>query len=466
MTGFSTLNTAVRGLAAAQRAMDIVGQNVVNANTPGYSRQRVDLSSAGTATNATYHTGNGTVFGGVNIEGVTRIRDAFLEGTRAATGSKLAELQTRSSSLSGAEGLFAEPGEAGLQNVLDDFYASWHDLATRPGDAGAGAVVIQRGAAVADQLKFVAEGVSGYWTTAQQDLGQVVTEVNSTAKDLAELNQRIREGVVADRPSNELMDQRDQLVRRLGELIGGVAVNGPDGMVGVSVGGVNLVDGAHYEQFTTTGGADITTTGSSPQVVKWGSTTVPVPTGKAAGLLQVLNTDLPGIRTELDGVATSLRDMVNGLHNAGFTLAGAAGGDFFAGTGSTDLSVLPTDPTQLAVSKASGTYDGSNALAIGDLVDERNATAALGGRGPNERWRDLATGVGVQTQSLGRTITVQESIVSTADDANEAIAGVNIDEEMTGMLLFQRAYQASARVITTVDEMLDTLINRTGAVGR
>jgi flagellar hook-associated protein 1 FlgK len=128
--------------------------------------------------------------------------------------------------------------------------------------------------------------------------------------------------------------------------------------------------------------------------------------------------------------------------------------------------VIPTDPTQLAVSRSAGTHDGSNALAIGDLVDERNASAALGGPGPNERWRNLATGVGVQTQSLNRTLDVQQAVVATADDANEGIAGVNIDEEMTGMLLFQRAYQASARVITTVDEMLDTLINRTGTVGR
>lgn len=468
MTGFSTLNTAVRGLAAAQRAMDVVGQNVVNANTPGYSRQRVNLSSVGTTTNATYHTGNGTVFGGVNIDSVTRIRDAFLESTRAAAGSKLEALNAQASALKGAEGLFAEPGEAGLQNVLDDFYASWHDLATRPGDAGAGAVVIQRGAAVADQLKFVAEGVSGYWTTAKQDLVQVVNETNSTAKDLAELNQRIREGVVADRPFNELMDQRDQLVRKLGELVGGVAVNGPDGMVGVQVGGITLVAGAVAEQFSVTGAIDLTGAGANPPTITWGSSNAPVsvPSGKAAGLLSALRTDLPGIRTELDGIATSLRDMVNGIHSAGFTLAGAAGGDFFAGTDAVTLSVIPTDPTQLAVSQTAGSNDGSNALAIGDLVDERNATAALGGRGPSERWRDLATGVGVQTQSLTRTISVQESVVATADDANEAIAGVNIDEEMTGMLLFQRAYQASARVITTVDEMLDTLVNRTGAVGR
>ena len=468
MTGFSSLNTAVSGLAAAQRAMDIVGQNVVNANTPGYSRQRVNLSSAGTATNATFHTGNGAPYGGVNVDNVTRIRDAFLESSRAAAGSRLEALKAQSATLSGAEGLLSEPGETGLQTVLDDFYSSWHDLATRPGDAGAGAVVIQRGIAVSDQLRFVSEGVSAYWTTAQQDLAQVVNETNATAKDLAGLNQKIREGVVADKPANELMDQRDLLIRRLGELVGGVAVPGPDGMVGVAVGGITLVAGSVAEQFALSGALDLSNAGSQPPTLTWsaGGTPVPVESGKAAGLLAVLRTDLPGISTQLDGVATSLRDLVNGVHNTGFTLAGAPGGDFFSGTDAKSLGVIPTAPTQLAVSQTAGRVDGSNALALGDLVDERNATALLGGPGPNERWRDLATGLGVQTQSLSRTVTVQEAVVSTADDANEAIAGVNIDEEMTSMLLFQRAYQASARVITTVDEMLDTLINRTGAVGR
>jgi flagellar hook-associated protein 1 len=468
MTGFSTLNTAVSGLSAAQRAMDIVGQNVVNANTPGYSRQRVNTASVGSATSATFFTGNGTVFGGVSIENVTRIRDAFLESTRAAAGSRLEALRAQSDTLSGVEGLMSEPGDSGLQTVLDNFYASWQDLATRPGDASAGAVVLQNGAAVADQLEFVSQGVSARWTTARQSLGQVVNETNSTAQDLAALNQKIREGVVADHPANELLDQRDQLVRKLGELVGGVAVDGPDGMVGVSVGGVNLVDGSHAEQFTLTGAIDLSSAGSQPPTITWatGNVAVPVGSGKAAGLLSVLRTDLPNVSDQLDGVATSLRDLVNGVHNAGFTLAGAAGGDFFSGTDAKTLAVVPTDPSQLAVASASGVVDGATARRIGDLSDEAAASAALGAAGPSQRWRELATTLGVQTQSLNRTVTVQEAVVSTADDANEAIAGVNMDEEMTGMLAFQRAYQASARVITTVDEMMDTLINHTGTVGR
>ncbi|MFZ0160269.1 MAG: flagellar basal body rod C-terminal domain-containing protein, partial [Kineosporiaceae bacterium] len=160
-------------------------------------------------------------------------------------------------------------------------------------------------------------------------------------------------------------------------------------------------------------------------------------------------------------------DAVNAVHATGFTLAGAAGGPFFGGTGARDLTVVPTSAADLAMTSAAGTVDGAVALRIGDLANDVASAAALGGTpGASARWRDLTTALGTQVQSLGAAIKVQASVVEAADDAVNADSGVNLDEEMTGMLMFQRAYQASARVITTVDEMLDTLVNRTGTVGR
>jgi flagellar hook-associated protein 1 FlgK len=105
-------------------------------------------------------------------------------------------------------------------------------------------------------------------------------------------------------------------------------------------------------------------------------------------------------------------------------------------------------------------------MRIGDLSDDRVAEAALGGPGPSARWRDLTTLLGVRVQSLKNASDVQESVVAAADAAVQADSGVNLDEEMTNLLQFQRASQASARVVTTIDEILDTLVNRTGTVGR
>jgi len=467
MTGFSALNTAITGLFAAQRSMDVAGQNITNSNTEGYSRQRAEMSSLGATAAATFHTAStNSVIGGVHVDGVFRIRDTFLEAARADAGSRLSALTTRASVLTGAEQLLAEPGDTGLQKVMDDFFNSWHDLAKNPTESSAGAVVLQSGEAAADQVRSLALSVSEHWTSALEDLRNVVTQTNQASSDLASLNETIREGVNIGNPVNELMDQRDKLARKLGELVGATARQTSDGGVDVTVNGVSIVTGKVSQTLTVAGADDITLAAGDPPHLMWQSTSVPVVSGQAGGLLTGLGSDLPNLLSDIDGVAVSLRDAVNSVHAAGFRLDGTAGGDFFAGTSALNLSVVPTSSTEIAVSATAGDVDNSIALKIGDLADDRKATAVLGGPGPLERWRGVAATVGTTVQSLERSVAVQQSVVATADDAVESDAGVNVDEEMTSMLLFQRAYQASARVVTTVDEMLDTLINRTGTVGR
>src|SRR4051812_32822672 len=134
MPGFSTLNTAVSGLNAAQRAVEVTSQNIANVNTPGYSRQQLLLASVGATTAAHFHTGgNSAILGGVKVEALLRVRDTFLETARVNAGATKAALDVQASSLSGVEGLLNEPGDDGLQAVLDDFFSSWHELAANPG---------------------------------------------------------------------------------------------------------------------------------------------------------------------------------------------------------------------------------------------------------------------------------------------------------------------------------------------
>ncbi|MBK6870162.1 MAG: flagellar hook-associated protein FlgK [Kineosporiaceae bacterium] len=467
MSTFSTLNTAVSGLLASQRAMDTAGQNVVNANTPGYSRQRVLLSAVGAPPSASFHTGSATPLGGVRVDAVTRIRDAYLEATRAAAGSRQQALAAQDDTLTTTQLLFSEPGTNGMQSSLDAFYSSWHDLSLNPTNDASGSVVLQRAQGLVDQVHTVSSGIAAEWATARSRLEQVVAETNQAAGDLASLNSQILEGVGAGRPVNELLDQRDILVRKLADLVGGYAVRAPDSTISLAVNGVTIVAAGTAQQLTLTGATDLQAAAGSPPTISWGSMAVPVESGAAAGYLAALRTDLPSLSTAVDDVANALRDAVNSVHATGFTLGGAAGGPFFSGTGAHDLAVVPTDPAQLAISSASGTVDGGVALKIGDLASDVNASAALGGAaGPSSRWRSVTTALGTQLQSLKAAVAAQDSVVTAADDAVNSDSGVNLDEEMTGMMLFQRAYQASARVITTIDEMMDTLINRTGTVGR
>ncbi len=461
MSGFSTLNTGLTGLNAAQRALDVAGQNVVNANTDGYSRQRVDLATAGTTSAATRYTGNQPTLSGVSVEHITRIRDTFLESMRSAAGGRQAALTAETSTLTAAQQLLAEPTGTGLQATLDSFYSSWQDLSLNPTDAAAGAVVLQRGYAVTDQLHSLSTGLSDQWTTTHTALENVVSQANQTASDLATLNVQIHASTIAGTDANNLLDRRDLLVRKLSELVGGVAQLGSDGTATVTVGGVTVVSADKAQQLTVSGAADISTVAASPPSLLWGSTAVPVQSGSAAGYLAAIKTDLPAMKTQIDALAVALRDAVNSVHQTGYTRNGDTGTDFFDGTDAGTLTVLPAGPSDLAVAADPGTVDGSVAAAIGDLAADSVSSAALGGAtGASELWRSMTTALGVKVQSLQSATSVQDSVVAAADDAVQSSAGVNLDEEMTSMLLFQRAYQASARVITTVDSMLDTLINR------
>ena len=456
MSGFGSLNIAITGMAAAQKAMDVTGQNMVNANTPGYSRQRVQLSSVALPS----HDVMGNKRAGVQVDDTVRVRDAFLEATRNAAGAKMESLSAQASALSGAEQLLNEPGENGVQQVMDDFYAAWHDLAANPADRAAGSVVLNRGAQVASALATVVTGLSDRWTTIRHDLDNTVGQANAAASDLAVLNGRIQQTSIAGAPVNELIDQRDQLVRKLGELVGGVAAQSEDGMVNVTVAGISVVSGNRSETLKVSGTYDMNAAADEPPQVTWGSVKVPLESGKAAGLLSSVRTDLPQMSKAVDAVAVAMRDSVNALHTQGFTLGGAAGTNFFTGTSAADLAVAIEDPGSLAVTASPGTIDGSTALRIGDLSIDSKAAALLGGPGASVRWRDLAANIGTKVDSVRRATTVQEAVQATADAAVESDAGVNLDEEMSNMLLWQRAYQASARVISTADAMLDTLINR------
>ena len=466
MSSFEGLNTAVSGLMAQQRAMDVTGQNVVNANTPGYSRQRVNLSALGAPISASMQDGisPNLTLGGVSVDAIARIHDAYTEATRAAAGGRQSALTTQTASLNPVQTLMSEPGDTGLQASLDSFYASWHELSLNPSDGAAGSVVLQRGIAVTDQLHTLSNGIAQQWNTSRANLSDVVAQTNQATSDLAALNDKIQIGVASNHPVNELLDQRDTLIRKLADLVGGSANKASDGTVSVAVNGITIVSGTTAETLSLSGASDITGAAGNPPAVQWRGTTIPVESGAAAGYLAALKSDLPTMSSAIDGVAVALRDSVNTVHATGFTLTGTPGGSFFTGTGARDLNVVPTQPSDLAIVSSPNTIDGAVALKIGDLADDVVSAATLGGTpGPSAQWKSVTTSLGVQLQSLNNAGSIQDSVVAAADAAVVADSGVNIDEEMTNMMLYQRAYQASARVITTVDSMLDTLINHTGA---
>jgi flagellar hook-associated protein 1 len=459
-SSFGGLTTALSAMYAHRRGLDIAGQNIANANTEGYSRQRVDLrANGGPSVPAIYSTWQGAG-AGVSVDDVVRLRDAFLEGRGRVEHSQDAYLKTMDQLYGSIENVLAEPSDTAVAAQLSEFWAGWHDVANNPGDAAARSQVLQRGSVVADSLRTAHDAYSSMWNGARANLDALAVEVNGTAAAVVELNRTIRGAQGAGLPANELVDQRDVHVMRLAELVGAAAVARDDGTVDVYVNGSTLVAGTTNRSLVVTGARRLVEQGTDPVALRWADNNSPVvPGGQIAANLGIVAVVLPGQVAALDQVAARLADTVNTAHRVGYGLDGVNDRPFFTGTTAAAIAVAVTNPDHVAASGIpGGGLSGSNADALAGLGDRSD--------GADATYRDMTVGLALAAQTAARRSDIQSRVTTEVDAARAASAGVNLDEEMTNMLAHQRAYEAAARLLTTIDGMLDVLINRTGLVGR
>ncbi|WIE77024.1 flagellar hook-associated protein FlgK [Curtobacterium sp. MCSS17_007] len=470
MSTFGSLATAASGLAAARAGIDVTGQNIANAGTAGYTRQRVTQSSV-PAVQTGFVRGTAALAGqGVSVDGIARLGSLTLDaGLRTATGAS-SWAQTRATALSTLEAGLQEPGKNGLSAKLDAFWSSWGDLAAHPDDPGAASSVIAAASIVASTLASGSEAVDDQWSTVRTTTSTQVGQLNDAAAQVADLNGRIRSTLASGGSANELLDQRDQLTQQIAGLAGGTVRANTDGTVDVLLGGNPLVQGTTASSVTLDGGTRLTD--GQPVTLRWTSgseSTVTLDGGSIGGALSLLAPASGGTGGPLaeasaayDRVATRLAATVNAEHAKGTTASGTTGAPFFsvgAGTGAAQaLSVVPTDGGGLATRNASGQLDDSFADALSRL-----GTAA---GGADSTWATFVAGVGSASRTAASESTLTGLALTSARTQQQSGAGVDLDEENVNLLSYQHAYQGAARVLTAVDEMLDTLINRVGLVGR
>jgi flagellar hook-associated protein 1 FlgK len=214
MSSFEGLSVALSSLYAQRRGLDVTGQNIANANTDGYSRQRLDLTAVGApAIPAIFSTWQGAG-SGVTVADVTRMRDAFLEARGGDEHSKLSQFTSASQTLNQVQQLIPEPGTNGLQSMLSDLWSGFSDLANRPGDSAARTQLIQRAGAVSDWLNQTHTALASQWSAMHDQISTLTSEVNSATHGIAELNQAIQQANLSKLPANELADQRDVLAMK------------------------------------------------------------------------------------------------------------------------------------------------------------------------------------------------------------------------------------------------------------
>ena len=447
---FDGLRIGTSGLAAAQRAVETTAHNLANVNTDGYSRQRVDTSTAVARVDHRGLLGPGATGQGVIVNGITRASDELLATNLSDQMAARSSWEARAEYTSRAQGILG-PLDGGMSSALNAFWNAWESLSTDPESMTARVAVTEAGRQLATSLNDAVGRLDRLANDTTAAMNATVAEINDLAGNVATLNGRIAAARASGNAALDLMDQRDLTVRQLTELAGARATADPNGDLRVSIAGMPLVQGSRTTALAVA---------PSPTRVVWPDGTSAAATGRLGALNEIAGSEIPSLRSRIDQMATELVDVVNTAHRAGHGLDGVAGRDFFTGSDATTIRVDPALAPEMVAASASGAAaDGNHALVMGGL---RSAATSTGST-VNELFNAMQGLLGLRAAEAERQERMSGAIVDELSAQLSASVGVSTDAELTDMLRFQRAYEASARVITVVDQMLDRLINGTGA---
>lgn len=454
MSSFVGLYTGLSGVRAAQTGIDVTSNNVANANTLGYTRQRVELIAS-----PSYGSPVGRLGTGVSVGSVARLRDVFLDDRFRSAVADLGFGAVRAETLTSLESLAGEPDD-GISVRLDRLWDAAEAWANDPADAATRRQVLSELSSVSEVFRSTAAS----WDRLEQDLVErrdtTVDTVNATLATLHDLDRRIA-GADPSRVGPDLLDQRDVLLDQLAALTGATARIQSDGSTQVQLGGVDLLSPDGPATVSVTGnGIVVTPQGGAPTDVSAGVR------GELGGLQNVVSVELPSWRARLDDLASGIATAINEVNAAGGgpPLLGFDDPDDPAGT----LRLLTDDTADLAASTAgpgAPPGDASNARRFADLrtqpVDFPDGPRTIDGQ-----LADLVIGLAGEVRASRAAASAAGGVATGATLARAAEHGVSLDEEMVGLVQYQRALEASARVMTTVDQALETLVNRVGIVGR
>src|ERR1700761_5205388 len=330
MSSSALMSIGQRAMFANYASMQTTGHNIANAQTPGYSRQTVELATSGGQ-----NTGAGFVGKGVDVVTVQRANDAFLT-TQAQTASSMAAMDdARSQNLQQLETVFP-PGDNGMGKAVGDFMNSYVDLANSPADSSARQVILSDAAEVADRFSTAGQQLDRLQNGVTSDLKNSVAQVNQMAAQVAQLNGDIAALRGTSSAPNDLLDQRDELVKQIGNLVKVTTVNADDGTVGVFIaGGQRLVLGSEAQQLAVT--PDPANTSRSAISISDSGQLHELSTdllvgGSISGLMQYQNQDLVSARNQLGQMAAAVSARVNQVQHYGIDLSSppSAGNPVFA----------------------------------------------------------------------------------------------------------------------------------------
>jgi len=457
-------------MQAMRTGVEVAGNNLANVNNPAYSRQRVVLE-----TSPTIDTQLGPEGTGVQVRSIEQIVDSLLNGRIQDQSSVSNYWKAQQSSLQDAQnGLneflnstgstdaststsAATNSDSSLSARLAGFFNSFAGLASSD-TAGARQKLVSNAQSLADAFNNISTQLGTARTAANTSISNDVSSANQLLSDIAKFNKQITTAEASGGNANDLRDSRTQALEKLSGFANLTTSTATNGQVNVSIGGQLLVNGQNVADTlqtyadasgnllvqTTTGAAPITLTGGSIQ-----------------GTIQARDGALGNLQSDIDTLANSFITSVNSLHATGFNASGTSGNAFFTGTNAGTIkvnTVISADPSLIQISASStATNDNSIAVALGQLG---NATqASLGGKTFSQAYSKIVGDLGDSLKTVNDHVDNEAAVTTMLSAQRASVSGVSLDEEMTTLMSFQRAYTASAQLVKTVDDLLQTTLS-------
>lgn len=466
---FGTLGLAARSLQTQQLGLEVTGQNLANVNNPAYARQRLQITTSGTIPTAIGSQGTGAE--GAAIQQIrSRLVDSqiqietsigsywntvqqVLQSVQANLGE---QINTQATGTSGT----SNTGEQqGIAKSISDLFSAFQSLSTDPSSMAERQVLLQKAQTLANQLNQVSQQLTSLHGDLDISLQDDVNSANQLLGDLASLNSQIITAELSSSgKANDLRDLRQQKIEELSKLVKVDTTEQANGAVDVSIDGTLLVHDKNVldtlETYNAGGGQLLVRT-------QTGGTGLALNSGTMQGTIDARDGALATLSTNLDLVAAQIVNSVNTIHSAGFGLTGAHDADFFTGNDAATIAVNTALTDNPALIQASGTNgaigDNQVALALAQLANQ--SIAGLNNQTIGQAYDQTVATLGQSLASANTQVADQQIVQSMLQQQRDSISGVSIDEEMTNLTTYQRAYQASAKLISIIDDLLNTLIN-------
>ncbi len=470
---FATINMGAQALQTQQMGIEVAGHNLSNVNNPNYSRQRVEIE-----TTLTVPTPIGPEGTGASVVAIRQLRDQLLDDQISAEFSVSGSIDAQQKALQNAQANLGQQidrqssgpdaaatatslaGQFGLAEGISTLFNSFQSVASSPRDTTARTVLLENAKSLTAKFNQTDTRLAKLKSTLDDSLTSDVSSANQLLTDIAKLNDQISDAENrSSGAANDLRDLRQAKIDELSKLVKVTVSRDPThGTLSIAVGAATLVQGKNVldtmETYDAGGGQMLVRS-------KAGATPLTLTGGSMEGTISARDGAIASLRQDINTLASLVISEVNTVHAAGYSLTGTTGAAFFTGTNAANIAVNSTlqgNPQLVQASGVSGAQgDNQVALALAQLADKKNTS--LSGQTFSQYFNRTVSNLGQALSNVNGQSETEAVVQSMLTRQRDSLMGVSIDEEMTNIIKFQKAYQASAKIITTIDEMLLSLIH-------